>query len=798
MLHLFSPLNPVGAVFFNIQVASKSKAITERLEEIARQTVELGLREVVGEKKKSRGIWGKLPTTSLVDDRVFGRVDDAKNLIESLRRDVVDDDLCVIPVVGLGGIGKTTLAQIVYNDKEVGEHFDLKAWVYVFGDFDLVRVTKAVLESLGESCFTSNLEPLQSALRKKLMMKKFLLVLDDLWNENYSGWDVLQLPFRAGARGSKIIVTTRSQTVAQTVNTAGPLFHLQQMSDDDCWLLFAQHAFSKLNSEVRPKLESIGKEIAKKCKGLPLATRALGGLLRSKLGVDEWQHILNSEVWELPHQQCGILPELSLSYYLLPSHLKPCFAYCAIFPKGYEFDEEKLVRLWIAEGLVQQREKHMQIEDVGSRYFHDLLSRSLFQCSNGNISRFIMHDLINDLAQFAAGERCFRWEEGINQGKNWKKARHLSYIQQRRGGLLNFEEFTLHKCLRTFLPLDGGFGICQITNKAVHHLLRAFSRLHVLSLSHYEITELPDLFSELKHLRYLDLSKTAIKLLPKSTATLYNLQTLILHGCRHLIQLPTNLGNLVNLQVFDIRGTKLQQLPPNIGRLKNLRTLPYFLVSKDSGSRIVELKDLLYLRGDLCILKLEYVEKDTDAMEANLKDKKNSQVQEYAWGEWICLGVGEFPCLNELCIENCPKLSKEIPGSLASLKTLKIRNCKELSSIPCFPHIQTLVLEECDRVLLESVLDLTSLEKLYLHKVAKLKHLPCEFFNRLVALHYLEVVHCDELTILSNQIGLPDNTSLQKLTIRKCSLIFLWPEEEQRLPPVLEYLEIACCNNMIK
>lgn len=275
-------------------MASKLKAITERLEQIARQTLELGLRENVGEKPI--GSWRNLPTTSLVEDDIFGRAEDAKKLIESLKMDA-DVGLCVIPLVGLGGIGKTTLAQIVYNDKEVEEHFDLKAWVHVSSDMNLVKVTKAILDSFGEPCDAMNLEPLQNALKSILTMKRFLMVLDDVWSENYREWNVLQLPFRAGANGSKIIVTTRNQTVAKTVGTT-PMFHLQQLSDEDCWLLFAHHAFSNLSYAQRSNFEHTGREIAKKCRGLPLAAKALGGLLRSKSDVYEWNYILNSEVWE--------------------------------------------------------------------------------------------------------------------------------------------------------------------------------------------------------------------------------------------------------------------------------------------------------------------------------------------------------------------------------------------------------------------------------------------------------------------------------------------------------------------
>ncbi|KAK1551973.1 hypothetical protein Q3G72_008157 [Acer saccharum] len=166
------------------------------------------------------------------------------------------------------------------------------------------------------------------------------------------------------------------------------------------------------------------------------------------------------------------------------------------------------------------------------------------------------------------------------------------------------------------------------------------------------------------------------------------------------------------------------------------------------------------------------------------------------WKEWCSFGVGEFPCLRELRIENCPKLSDEIPKSLDSLQSLEIVDCIELSWIPCIPQIQNLVLVGCDQTILETVVDLTSLEKLFLHKVLKLKHLPSELFHRLTALSDLEIGNCDELTVLFNLFGLPCNTSLKRLKIWKCSLKLLWPEEEYGLPHLLEGLEISDCTNL--
>lgn len=216
-----------------------------------------------------------------------------------------------------------------------------------------MRITKSILESITFSPNSlKDLNQIQVQLREAVAGKRFLIVLDDVWSKNYSLWNTLKSPFRAGASGSKILVTTRSTNVALTVGTT-EYYNLKLLSDDDCWSVFVKHAFEKRDVGLHRHMGSIRKKVVQKCRGLPLAAETLGGLLRCKQSDDEWDEILNSKIWYLS-EESNILPVLRLSYHHLPSHLKRCFAYCAIFPKDYEFEEMELVYLWIAEGLIQQ------------------------------------------------------------------------------------------------------------------------------------------------------------------------------------------------------------------------------------------------------------------------------------------------------------------------------------------------------------------------------------------------------------------------------------------------------------
>jgi hypothetical protein len=187
-----------------------------------------------------------------------------------------------------------------------------------------------------------------------------------------------------------------------------------------------------------------------------LAAKVLGGLLRTTHDRDEWEHVLNSKIWDIPEEKSNIFLILKLSYQYLPSHLKRCFAYCSLFPKDYEFEEKELVLLWMAEGLVQETKGNKSMEDLGGEYFRDLFRRSFFQQSSSNESLFVMHDLINDLARWAAGGLCYILEDtmgGNKQSKISTKVRHFSYIRCWHDGIKKFEDFPEDMHLRTFLPL---------------------------------------------------------------------------------------------------------------------------------------------------------------------------------------------------------------------------------------------------------------------------------------------------------------------------------------------------------
>ncbi|KAL4598138.1 hypothetical protein ACB092_11G038300, partial [Castanea dentata] len=774
---------------------SKIAEIDSRLQRIVTEKNDLDLRGSTGGRIGTER--SRVPTTSLVnEDHTYGRDEDKKTIIKLLMSSEFSDaKLSVIPIVGMGGIGKTTLAQLVYNDDDVNSYFGLKAWVCVSEDFDIVRLTKSILQSItSEHCDANDLNLIQVKLKEKLYGKKFLLILDDVWNKDYDDWTKLRCPFEFGALGSKIIVTTRDHSVSTIMGTTQP-YDLKVLSNDACWSLFIQHAQGSTDSVVHPELEEIHSEILNKCKGSPLAAKVLGGALRTKHNPKELKNVLNSKIWE----KMGIIPVLELSYQYLPSHLKRCFAYCSLFPKDYEFEEDELVLLWMAEGLVPETERNKSMEVLGAEYFHDLLMRSFFQQSSNNGSLFVMHDLINDLARWAAKGLFYRMEDALGSNKQSEistKVRHFSYIQRYLDGIKKFKNFPKNMHLRTFLPLSinsSGY----LTNYVPNCLLPQLRCLRVLSLLGYNIIELPSSIDNLKHLRYLNLSYTLIRSLPESTSSLYNLQTLMLKGCRKLTKLPEKIRDLVNLRYLDITYANLiREMPVGIEKLKYLHTLSNFVVGKDNGSKVGDLMNLEFLRGRLCISSLENVLDVEDARRVNLNGKKNLDALEIKWGsapkdlQDASIAIDVFDLLRpwttvkELSIDGY--IGVKFPTwigdqSFSNIVDLKIVKCKKCTALPAIGH-------------------LSSLKSLVIKSVSMVQTIGPEFYGEgcVKPFQLLEQLHFEDMQEWQDWI--PCGVEHEKLPCLRELYISQCPKLRGKLPhhfPSLEKFSISNCEQLV-
>nr|KJB46342.1 hypothetical protein B456_007G361400 [Gossypium raimondii] len=791
-----SIFTPTSFQFKNSMIP-KVKEITDRLTCLTTRRSSLGLSEILSQAVTSKGKQPRLQPTSVLDGVVeyVGRHKEKTEMIEFLKGDN-SNGVSVLSIVGMGGMGKTTLAQLVYNDATINESFDLRAWVCVSDNFDAIAITKAILESItSKSIDYSNLDLLQVKLKKKLSGKRFLLVLDDIWNENYNDWTILRSPFGAGTH---IIVTTRLQMVSSIVD---PLkaFHLDKLSDDDCLSIFTQHALKARNFDGHLQFKEIGEKIVRRCNGLPLAAKAIGSLLRTVKYHGKWERIYESEIWNLPEEQCGIIPALRLSYHHLPSYLKRCFAYCSILPKDYEFGEEEIILLWRAEGLLQQKAMP-QIKDLGNQYFQDLVSRSFFQASSKDKSRFVMHDLINDLAQVVAGEICSKLE-GDKKWKFSNRTRHSSYLVSDYDTVKKFEAFDQVTSLRTFLPLkfSSDYRVPFLTNVVLDDLLPRLGCLRMLSLSGYWITELPDVFENFKHLRYLNFSGTRIKCLPDSLCTLYHLETLLLNCCFMLQSLPSKMENLVNLHYLDIRGAKsIERIPFRIDKLTKLQRLTDFIIGEGDGSYIRGLKYLSNLKGDFRLSGLENVNGE-DAGEAKLNEKQGIHRLVLHWSEkfemasrnkeveeWVLDSLCPPKKLEQLVIENYggAKFSTWIADpSFKNMLSLELRNCKNCKSLPSI-----------GRLLLLKDLSISGLDQVHKIGAELFGENQSNAFASLESLRFDNMVNWEEWDLCEDDEQVSKFPSLRKLSIVRCPVLL------GRLPTILQSLqtlEIYECQRLV-
>ncbi|XP_065870548.1 putative disease resistance protein RGA3 isoform X1 [Euphorbia lathyris] len=824
---------------FRLKMAHKLKEVIKSLQNIQTEALlfEFIQRNTVDMPRN------RFKTDSVLDNPVVGRDIDASKIVDLLTGSCDQRVLTIIPILGMGGLGKTALAKLVW-EQVTGKrkHFDVKIWVCVSDKFDEHRILGEMLQALdGNMSGMTNIDAILNQLEMSLQGKKFILVLDDVWNDAARGWDDLKrrLMKICGVNGNAIVVTTRSEEVASMVETSIEYRHKPGiLSDEDCWSIIekkVQYGHGGISAPLNSDLLAIGKEIAEKCRGVPLAAKVLGGTMALKKDKEAWLSIRNSTAFNASDNRDNIESILKLSFDHLPSSLKPCFAICSIFPKDYFVEKEELIQLWMAEGLLGTPNV-----DTGNEYFSYLLLNSFFQDVErndyGDISKCKMHDLIHDLAlSISKSETMMLVTSSV-------QIRHTNLI--RRKPTPPFLTDGAKKLRTLFIENAFSVGLWKLKS------------LRTLILKGNDVEEFPSSIGKLKHLRYLDVSHTNMKALPESITKLYNLQTLRFEECISLTELPKNkMFNLLSLR--HIHFSYDFQMPSMVGRLTCLETLPLFAVGPDRGGSIQELEFLNNLRGSLRIEYLEEVRDKDEAEKANLQKKTKLEALKFVWStygresfgndEEVLEGLQPHEAIKSLEIkdylgERFPSWlwmmrirsesnSSTILNNLVKLNLIDCSRCKELPRLGHLPHLEVLSIGGLDNVkyigsefygndqtLFPSLksFEMMSMERLEEWKEPSggdpgseivvfpcLKELiiwECHWLTKvpmkyLSSLESLDIRDCEELSNIFDEIH--GFQSLRTLQISYCHGITRLPSEIRSCTS-LQVLEISCCDKLMR
>ncbi|XP_057247920.1 putative disease resistance protein RGA3 [Beta vulgaris subsp. vulgaris] len=650
------------------------------------------------------------------EGNIIGREDDVNKIIAILLdSNSVERNVSFLSVVGIGGLGKTALAQLVFNDARILSAFPLRLWTCVSDhdqkQLDVEGILRKILASItGHQPDGSTKDWVQSQVREKLASNKCLLVLDDVWTENRNQWLKLVEYLLGAQMGSWVLVTTRSQETARIIGD-GFWHKLQGLSYENSWHLFEKVAFgSEQSGHHDDDLVKIGQEIAKGCAGVPLALRVVGSLL---YGQEKSKWLSAQEIGLANIRECqdDIMPILKLSYNNLESPLQSCFSYCALFPKDYVIHKEMLISLWLAQGYIVLSDEHQSIkEDVAEEYFSILLRRCFFQDvykdELGEIRTCKIHDLMHDIAQKVAGkEICI--SDCINENMH-KKVRHLVL----KRGESKRNTFTKTR-IRSYLQVGWKSNRPMMDQLYLEELLANFTCMRVLDLSGSNIKSLPGRIGELLHLRYLDLSDNEeLEVLPTSIKKLYNLETLNLRSCKKLKELPKHISKLVKLRVLDIWGcNNLNYMPARLSMLTNLHSLPLFVLREASSNckkwfeHLDDLKALKKLKGSLR-LSIQFPKNaqiDSKREGGYLKDKERLKCVYFTFsitevdGRLIdneeALMEDIQPHCNLKILEMRRYLGVRMPrwvNSLQNLVDLQLYECWELKHLACLGNMHHL------------------------------------------------------------------------------------------------------------
>ncbi|KAL2928075.1 Disease resistance protein RPP13 [Bienertia sinuspersici] len=640
-----------------------------------------------------------------VDEEMVGFIDVADLLLKKLTEG--STELEVISIVGMGGLGKTTIAKRLYNDRIMEDHFTSRAWVSVSEDYDTRQVILTLLSNTmpqADHLEKEETDELKNVLRAHLLKKKYIIFLDDVWQTNM--WDEVQACFPDKNNGSKILITTRNTNVARHASPKEPHF-LRFLNCKESWELFEKKVFR--GDPCYSHLQTLGKDIVEKCKGLPLSIVVIASMLASQEKSEKiWSRTLKDVSVHLGKDE-ACLEILALSYHNLPVELKPCFLYFAAFPEDYEMSVRRLIALWLAEGFIQPLGE-LTVEEVAESYLDALIDRSLVQAGNkgtdGGLKTCRVHDLIRDLCIREARSENFMWATSkINDSSSIiskSKPRRLSVHRYTTRTILSKE--WVPSSIRAFLSFDSQktFASSALWKK----LYTEYRLIRVLDLgAAIKVEAVPEDIDNLANLRYLRLFLNSVHI-PISIYNLRNLQMLFVEGAKSL-NIP--IGALVKLQclqqlnlggsITKLYGNSNAILPQK--QLKSLQVLSSIYPDNDFECAIMNGLCPNLKKLSLCSSYANsWSLKSYFASLPNLQSLKICSSDSNVKDD-IFRGVSESELPSNLTkvtlkSSNWSNDSLNMLGKLSNLRILKLRDVKRIGfevKKGSFPRLQTLHLD---------------------------------------------------------------------------------------------------------